>query len=331
MSTELKTPEPVFVRSQRIGTVGALLSRISIPIALVVLLVIGTIVSPSFLTASNLLNVLNANAAVGLAALGMTFVAVVGGLADLSVPANVAMGALIGLGAQPAIGPAAAAALGILVATLGGVVNGILVGYLRINPIIATLGTGTVILGLSQQLIGGGIVYGTPDALSRFVSGSFLAVPIFVWIFAVATLVLHPVLARTVYGRWTHSVGGNYVASAASGVPVRRTMAAAFVLTGALSGVCGVLLGLSNGQARPILGAGYEFVAITAVVIGGSSLFGGSGSILRTVGGVIITALIGNLIILIGLPTQMTGLVTGAIVVVAVSVDAYFRRKAGRE
>lgn len=331
MSLDLKTSEPVFAKASRQGTVGSILSRASIPIAVVVLLIIGAIASPSFLTTSNLLNVLNANAAVGLAALGMTFVAVCGGLADLSVPANVAMGALISLGAQPAIGPVPAVILGILVATLGGVINGILVGYFRINPIIATLGTGTAILGLSQLLIGGGIVYGKPSALANLVSGNFLGIPVFVWIFVVVAIVLHPLLSRTAWGRWNHAVGGNYVASAASAVPVRLTKASAFVLTGLLSGVCGALLGLSNGQARPIVGTGYEFVAITAVVIGGTSLFGGTGSILRTVGGVIITALIGNLIILIGLPTQTTGLVTGVIVLVAVSVDAYFRRKAGRE
>ncbi|HEY8587972.1 MAG TPA: ABC transporter permease, partial [Naasia sp.] len=205
------------------------------------------------------------------------------------------------------------------------------VGYLRINPIIATLGTGSVLLGLSQLLIGGGIVYGEASPLSSFLRGNLLGIPVFVWIFAIVALILTPVLSRTAFGRWNLAVGGNYEASAASAVPVRLTKASAFVLTGFLSGLCGVLLALSNGQARPIIGTGYEFVAITAVVIGGTSLFGGSGSIPRTVGGVLITALIGNLIILSGLPTQATGLVTGAIVLVAVGVDVYFRRKAGRE
>jgi len=315
----------------RTSTPGALFSTLSVPIAIVALLVVGAIISPSFLTVSNLVNVLNANAAVGLVALGMTFVAVCGGLADLSVPANVAMGALVTLGAQSFAGPFAAAGLGLLVATVGGVVNGLLIGYLRINPIIATLGTGAVLLGLSQQLIGGGIVYGEPSALADFVKGSFLGIPVMVWILAVAALILTPVLSRTAFGRWNLAVGGNYEAAEASAVPVRFTKAGAFVLTGLLAGLCGVLLALSNGQARPIIGTGYEFVAITAVVIGGTSLFGGSGSVLRTVGGVIITALIGNLIILGGLPTQATGLVTGAIVVVAVGIDVYFRRKGGRE
>ena len=133
----------------------------------------------------------------------------------------------------------------------------------------------------------------------------------FVWIFFAVALILHVVLSRTPFGRWNFAVGGNYEASAASAVPVRFTRAAAFVLTGLLSGMCGVLIALSIGQARPIIGAGYEFVAITAVVIGGTSLFGGRGSILRTVGGVIILALISNLIVLIGWPTPATGLATG--------------------
>jgi len=235
------------------------------------------------------------------------------------------------LGAQPVVGPGAAALLGILVATAGGVINGLLVGYLRINPIIATLGTGSVLLGLSQLLIGGGIVYAQPSDLANFVKSSILGVPVLIWIFVIVALILQPLLSRTAYGRWNLAVGGNYQAAAASGVPVRFTKASAFALTGLLSGICGTLLALSNGQARPIIGTGYEFVAITAVVIGGTSVFGGNGSVFRTVGGVIITALIGNLIILSGLPTQATGLITGAIVVAAVGIDAYFRRKAGRE
>ncbi|MFC7765712.1 ABC transporter permease [Leucobacter soli] len=274
---------------------------------------------------------LNANAAVGLVALGMTFVAVCGGMADLSVPANVAMGALVALGGQPALGPVGAALAGLAVATLGGIVNGVLIGYLKLNSIITTLGTGFVLLGLAQLLIGGGIVYGEPNALADFLRSSALGIPIFIWIFAVVAAILIPLLSRTAFGRWNFAVGGNYEAAEASTVPVRFTQASAFVLTGFLAGLCGVLLGLTNGQARPIIGTGYEFVAITAVVIGGTSLFGGSGSVLRTVGGVIITALIGNLIILGGLPTQSTGLVTGAIVLVAVGFDVYTRRKAGRE
>ena len=309
---------------------GALVQRLSVPLAIIALLVIGTIISPSFLTVPNLLNVLNANAAVGLIALGMTFVAVVGGLADLSVPANVALGALVTLGAQPVLGVELAALAGLLVALLGGIINGILVGYLRINPIIATLGTGSVLLGASQLLVGGGIVYGQPSALSDFFRGSLLGIPVFVWIFVIVAAILTPLLSRTAFGRWNLAIGGNYEASEASAVPVKFTKASAFVLTGFLAGMCGVLLALANGQARPIIGSGYEFVAITAVVLGGTSLFGGSGSILRTVGGVVITALISNLIVLGGLPTQSTGLITGAIVLVAVGVDVYLRRKAGR-
>lgn len=309
---------------------GGVLWRLSVPLSILALLVIGTIISPSFLTVPNLLNVLNANAAVGLVALGMTFVAVVGGLADLSVPANVALGALVTLGAQPVLGVELAAIAGLLVALLGGIINGILVGYLRINPIIATLGTGSVLLGASQLLVGGGIVYGQESALSDFFRSSLLGIPVFVWIFAIVAAILTPLLSRTAFGRWNLAIGGNYEASEASAVPVRFTKASAFVLTGFLAGMCGVMLALANGQARPIIGSGYEFVAITAVVLGGTSLFGGSGSILRTVGGVVITALISNLIVLGGLPTQSTGLITGAIVLVAVGVDVHLRRKAGR-
>lgn len=312
-------------------TAGSVLSVLSIPLAIVALMVLGSFVSPSFLTARNLVNILNAYSAVGLAAIGSTFVAVCGGLADLSIPANVAMGALVALGAQALVGPVAAALLGILVASLGGLVNGVLIGYVRINPIIVTLGSGFLLLGLSQLLVGGGIVYSEPSAFGSFVAGNLLGVPVAVWTFFVVALILHIVLSRTPFGRWNFAVGGNYEASAASAVPVRFTRAAAFVLTGLLSGMCGVLIALSIGQARPIIGTGYEFVAISAVVLGGTSLFGGRGSILRTVGGVIILALISNLIVLIGLPTPSTGLATGTIILLVVAIDAYLRRRTGAE
>ena len=308
---------------------GTLLSALSIPLAIVGLMVLGSIVSPSFLTVRNLVNVLNAYSAVGLAALGSTFVAICGGLADLSIPATVALGALVALGAGSLVGPVPAAFLGILVAALGGLVNGVLIGYVRINPIIVTLASGFLLLGLAQLLVGGGIVYAEPSAFGTFVAGNLLGLPVSVWIFFIVALILHVVLSRTPFGRWNFAVGGNYEASAASAVPVRFTRASAFVLTGLLSGMCGILIALSIGQARPIIGAGYEFVAITAVVIGGTSLFGGRGSILRTVGGVIILALINNLIVLIGWPTPATGLATGSILLVVVAIDAYLRRRTG--
>jgi len=312
-------------------TAGSILSLLSIPLAIAALMVLGSIVSPNFLTARNLINILNAYSAVGLAALGSTFVAICGGLADLSIPANVAMGALVALGAGPLVGPEAAVFLGLVVASIGGLFNGILIGYVRINPIIVTLGTGFLLLGLAQLLVGGGIVYASPSAFGSFLAGNVLGMPVPVWIFFIVALVLHVVLSRTPFGRWNFAVGGNYEASAASAVPVRFTRAAAFVLTGLLSGMCGVLIALSLGQARPIIGAGYEFVAITAVVIGGTSLFGGRGSVLRTVGGVIILALINNLIVLIGWPTPTTGLATGGILLVVVAIDAYLRRKTGTQ
>src|SRR5690606_5834038 len=147
----------------------------------------------------------------------------------------VAMGALVALGAQALVGPVPAALLGVLVASLGGMVNGVLVGYVRLNPIIVTLGSGFLLLGLAQLLVGGGIVYAQPSVFGSFVAGTLLGVPVFVWIFFIVALILHVVLSRTPFGRWNFAVGGNYEASAASAVPVRFTKATAFVLTGMLS------------------------------------------------------------------------------------------------
>jgi ribose/xylose/arabinose/galactoside ABC-type transport system permease subunit len=303
---------------------------IGLPAALVALLVLGALTTDKFLTTGNLINILTGMSIVGIIVVGMTFVIITQGLADLSVPATVATGAIVVLKGQETLGTAGAIIAAVLVAGLAGAVNGVLIGYARANPIIVTLGIGTIVLGLAQALVGGAIVYGEPTATSRFLSDRILGVPVVVLIFLAVAAIGHLVLSRTAWGRWTYAVGSNYAATEASGVPVRRTRGAAFVLTGALSGFSGVLLGLTLLSARPVVGTGYEFDAITAVVVGGVSLLGGFGSIPRAMGGLLLVQLLTNLLVLYGVPTPVQGLGKGAIIALAVAVDIHLRRKGGR-
>src|SRR5699024_10572927 len=136
--------------------------------------------------------------------------------------------------------------------------------------------------------------------------------------------------SRTVLGRWTYATGSNPDASGASGVNVRLTKATAFLMTGGLAGLSGVLLGLTLQTARPGIGAGYEFDAITAVVLGGVSLLGGFGNVPRAIGGLLLVQILSNILLLQGVPTQPQGLVKGALIAGAVAVDVALRQRGGR-
>lgn len=307
-------------------------TQFAMPAGILVLLVVGTVLSDRFLSVGNLTNVLINMSIVGIIVVGMTFVFVTRGMADLSVPATLAVGGLLVLMLDDVIGTWPAALVGLAVATFAGLVNGLLIGYAGLNPVITTLASGTIVLGIAQAFVGGVIVYGEDPTAKDFLTGRlFDVVPMIVLIFAVVAVLGHLVLSRSVFGRWTYAVGGNPHATEASAVPVRRVKAGAFVLTAALAGFAGVLLGISLQAARPGIGAGYEFDAITAVVVGGVSLLGGSGSIPRAIGGLLFVQLLTNILTLQGVPSEPQGMVKGALIAGAVALDVYLRRRGGRE
>ncbi|WP_417771725.1 ABC transporter permease [Stappia sp.] len=311
------------------GALAGLLSRGGLALAILAVLVYGWIASPMFLTADNLLNVLMSMAIIGIVVVGMTFVLVVGGLADLSVPATIACGAILSLALQPVIGPVPAFGAAIALAGVCGLVSGILVGYVGINPIIATLGVGTIVLGIVQSAVGGVIVYGANPETAVLLKSRVLGIPFIVLVFLAVALLGHFLLARSWWGRWTFATGGNLSAAEASAVPVRAVRAGAFVITGLCSGLSGALLGLTLQSARPLVGTGYEFSAITAVVVGGVSIMGGAGSVPRAIAGLVFVQLLTNIMVLQGVRTPVQGLVLGLLIAGAVALDMALRRRGG--
>lgn len=302
-------------------------TRGGLVLAIIGVMIVGALSSPMFLTSGNLLNVLTNMSIIGIIVVGMTFVLVVGGLADLSVPATIACGAILSLGLQPALGPVPAFLLAIALAGVCGLVSGILVGFVGINPIIATLGVGTIVLGIVQAAVGGVIVYGANPATADVVRGRIYGIPVLVLIFAAVAALGHLVLSRSVWGRWTMATGGNPVAAEASAVPVRAVRAGAFVLTGLCGGLSGALLGLTLQSARPLVGVGYEFSAITAVVVGGISISGGSGSVPRAIIGLLFVQVLTNVMVLNGVRTPDQGFVLGVLIAAAVALDVALRRR----
>lgn len=302
-------------------------SRAGLLIAMLAVVLYGSLASPVFFTAGNLVNVLTSMAIVGIVVVGMTFVLVVGGLADLSVPATIACGAILSLALQPMIGPVPAFMLAVALAGACGLVNGLLVGYVGINPIIATLGVGTIVLGIVQAAVGGVIVYGTDPASAALVKSRVLGIPTIALIFLAIAIVGNFVLSRSFWGRWTIATGGNYNAAEASAVPVRAVKAGAFIITALCSGLSGALLGLTLQSARPLVGTGYEFSAITAVVVGGVSIMGGFGSVPRAIAGLIFVQLLTNVMVLQGVRTPVQGFVLGLLIAGAVALDVALRKR----
>lgn len=304
-----------------------LVARGGLPFIILVVIVFGSLTSPVFFTTGNLLNVLTNMSIVGIVVVAMTYVLVVGGLADLSVPATIACGAILSLALQSSLGTGGAFLVAVLVAAATGFVNGLLIGYARVNAIIVTLGMGTIILGIVQALVGGVIVYGANPASADFVKSRLFGMPMVVVLFAIVAVIGHVILAHTFWGRWTTATGGNYSAAEASAVPVRAVRAGAFVLTGLASGISGGLLGLTLQSARPLVGTGYEFSAITAVVVGGVSIIGGFGSIPRAIAGLVFVQLLTNVMVLQGVRTPVQGLALGILIAGAVAADLALRRR----
>ena len=327
MTSVTDSRQPDADRYRRETPLALLITRGGLILAIIGVLIAGTFSSPVFLTSGNFLNVLTNMSIIGIIVVGMTFVLVVGGLADLSVPATIACGAILSLALQPMLGTVPAFVLAITLAGLCGLVSGILVGYVGINPIIATLGVGTIVIGIVQSVVGGVIVYGTNPATADFVKGRIFGIPVIVVIFGAVALVGHLILSRSYWGRWTTATGGNPIAAEASAIPVRAVKAGAFVLTGLCGGLSGALLGLTLQSARPLVGVGYEFSAITAVVVGGISISGGAGSVPRAIIGLLFVQLLTNVMVLNGVRTPDQGFVLGLLIAVAVALDMALRRR----
>lgn len=304
-----------------------ILSQAGLLIAILAIVLYGSLSSPVFFTAGNLVNVLTSMSIIGIVVVGMTFVLVVGGLADLSVPATIACGAILSLALQPMVGPGPAFVLAVALAGVCGLANGLLIGYVGINPIIATLGVGTIVLGIVQAAVGGVIVYGADPATAALVKSRLLGIPTIALIFLAVAVIGNFVLSQSFWGRWTVATGGNYSAAEASAVPVRAVKAGAFVITALCSGLSGALLGLTLQSARPLVGTGYEFSAITAVVVGGVSIMGGFGSVPRAIAGLIFVQLLTNVMVLQGVRTPIQGFVLGLLIAAAVALDVALRRR----
>jgi ribose transport system permease protein len=295
-----------------------------------VALIVGLSLSTStFLTTRNLVNVLDQIVVVGIMACAVT-VPMIAGVFDLSMSAVAALSAILAISAINSFG----LVVGLIVAVASGValglVNGLAVTFGRVNSFIATLATAMVFRGVATVVTDGQIVkskvaqlqvLSRPSPLGGITWGSLA--------FVVIALLVGVLISQTIYGRTLYAVGGNATAALVSGVSVTWTHISAFMISGGLSAVAGLVLASRALSAQPAMGTGIEFTAIAAAVIGGVSLMGGSGAVWRSVLGVLLLQLIANGFNLLGAPTVFQQVVQGALILFAVSFDQFLRARDG--
>jgi len=304
--------------------------------ALIVLAVGFSLASPYFRTFDNFVGILLSTAVNGVLGLGVTFIIITGGI-DLSVGTVLTFSAVMtGVFITNWHLPIPIGILGgVLAGSLAGLINGVLISRMRIPPFIATLGMLYATKGLSLVISELKPIYFNDTPVFREMAmGSILGkiipgfeIPNAVLILFGAAIIAHLILSRTILGRYTYALGSNEEATRLSGVNVAAWKTAVYTLGGLFSGVGGVLMAARLNSAQPALGAGYELDAIAAVVIGGTSLSGGEGSILGTIIGAFIISTLTNGLRILSVPQEWQMVVTGGIVVVAVYLDILRRRQ----
>ena len=299
-----------------------------LPFLTLILLFIGlTIATPHFLTAINLASVARQTAVINIMALGMTLVIITGGI-DLSVGSTLALAGLFG---TMAIKSGLPIPLGILVGIFSGFVcgllNGLMITQLRINPFIITLGTLEAYRGLALVVSKGLPVHGLPDAFALLGDGTLLGIPFSLWVLAVCAVIMHFVLENTKLGRYSFAIGSNSSAAYYAGVPIDFHLSAVYAIAGLLTGLAGMIEASRLVTGQPTAGQGYELQAIAAVVIGGGSLQGGEGSVVGTLIGAFIIGLLSNGSDLLGINPYWQQVIIGLVIIAAVGFDEFRKRK----
>lgn len=338
-SSALSTRRLDSVRNSAIaGVARSRLQQLLAFATLILIVLFFTIATPNFLTYINVTGILLSTAVVGILALGTTFVIISGGI-DLSIGTGMTLtsviaGVLIVNNHVPVL-------LGVLGAILFGAImggfNGLAVAVLKIPPFIATLAMMLIAEGLSLVITHETPIYFTPPSVTQNTSDVYLWIasgsnpgtsfPTAVVIFFVVAVIGAILLGRTIIGRYAFSIGSNEEATQLSGVNVRKWKIIIYAISGIFTGIAGVVLSSRLTSVQPGTGPGYELQAIAAAVIGGTSLSGGRGSMLGTVIGALILAVLTNGLRIMNIPQEWQSVAVGLVILVAVYLDQLRRRE----
>jgi ribose transport system permease protein len=305
---------------------GFSLKKYGLMIGFVFISVIISIVTPNFLSSTNILNILRQSSIVGVMAIGTTFV-IIGGGFDISVGSLLALTAAMSLKLQQVLPWYVVAALVLLAGAFFGLVNGLLTAKLHIVAIITTLGTMTILRGLTYLYTGGYPVVGDSEAF-KFIGAGYLGpIPFPILIFLSMVLLWQFILSKTTLGRYACAVGGNKETTRLSGVAVDFYHVMTFVIGGLMAALAGIIYASRLNSATPLAGQGYELDAIASCVIGGTSVSGGEGSIVGTMIGVLLLNVVNNMFNLLGIQVYVQYLIKGVIILTVVGFDSYARYK----
>lgn len=296
-------------------------------IALVVLCALLSLMNPKFLTFGNIVNVLRQISQVAIMAVGMCYVIITGGI-DLSIGSTVALGGVVAAQLTAMGVPVWAAFLASLIAGafLGGM-NGVMIVKLNVNPFITTMAMMNIIKGIAY-LITEGMPISFNTALNFLGGGSIGGIPFPIYIMALILLAGHIVLRKTVFGKNIYAVGGNERYARLSGIDVTKTKILVYGILGCLSALVGVITASNLKIADTAAGSGVEMDVIAAVVIGGTSMSGGKGSITGVLIGAAIMGVIRNGFVLLKLSSYLQMISIGAVIVIAVTLDQFKKKRA---
>jgi len=316
------------------------LARFAPTLFLIALMAFFAAAEPRFLSSINLFNVMRQVSITGLLALSMTFVILTSGI-DLSVGSLVAFSGLVaaavakgGLANRFTVGAvgtgygwALAALAAIVVGVLCGYVQGLTVTRLKVPPFVVTLGGMSAFRGAALLFGGGGPISGFEPSFTWWGQGKIGPVPVPVIIFLAFAVLAHITLRYTRYGRQVYAVGGNPEAARLSGLNVNRILASVYVISGFFCGLSAFVLAARLNSAEAVAGTGYELTVIASVVIGGTSLFGGSGTILGTVVGTLLIGVLLNGLILMDVSSYIQQIIIGVIIALAVAFDTFAKSR----
>jgi ribose/xylose/arabinose/galactoside ABC-type transport system permease subunit len=318
-----KMTDNVLLAQRKKHNIGSIIGKYGVYIALIVMFVAMSFASESFLTVTNMFNILKQNAVIGIIAIGMTFVIVNGGI-DLSVGAIVAMSACFAtsLGLEGSGVPVSVAYLaGIASGIACGAFSGLFISHFNIPAFIATLATQTIARGIVYVYTDGRPITGVSEAYKYIGRDSWGPIPIAVVIYVIFILMGIFLLKYTKFGRHVYAIGGNKRAAIYSGVNAKFTEFMVYVISGFTAACAGILLSSRIQTGQPAGGQGYELDAITAVVIGGASLSGGRGTILGCVIGMLVIGIMQNGLDLLNVSSYYQQIIKGVIILLAVLAD----------
>jgi ribose transport system permease protein len=331
------------MKSGLTARLGAVLRREAILAIFVVIFALCAFFVPSFFTARNIVNILKQSAIIGLVVAGVT-ITVIAGNVDLSVGSVVSFAAVIALTythadlTQTNISMTAqegnpllvlSFTLPFLAGALVGLANGLVISRFGANSVIITLGALSAVRGGALLFAGGKVIYGVKNPIFDVLGGAqLLTIPVYVFIFVGVSILLELVLRRTTFGRYVYLIGTNQKAAIIAGVPVGRVRVLTFVLSGLMAAFAALVLVARLNTASGLIGNGWEFDAVTAVVIGGTSLLGGRGSVIKSLQGTILVTMIINAMVLLNVPSSYQYVAKAVIIMAAVYIDIRTRKEA---